>query len=149
MFQFSSARKGGHHSQRAEPLRNTPVCFVTFHSPNRGCYLRWDHEDIDWQRSHCVPVADIDWIEAAGAYANLHIGGKEVLYRASLNELAKRPDPVRFVRVHRSAIVSIESILHLEAISYGEVEAILKDGSRSRISRTYRREPEKRLGQSQ
>ncbi len=95
-----------------------------------------------------VRVADIDWIEAAGVYANLHVGGKELLYRAALNELAERLDPVRFVRVHRSAIVNIESIVHLEPISHGEFEAILKDGSRSRISRTYRRELEKRLGQS-
>jgi two-component system, LytTR family, response regulator len=95
-----------------------------------------------------VRVADIDWIEAAGVYANLHIGGKELLYRAALNELAERLDPVRFVRVHRSAIVNIESILRLEPISHGEFEVILKDGSRSRISRTYRRQLEKRLGQS-
>jgi two-component system LytT family response regulator len=95
-----------------------------------------------------VRVADIDWIEAAGVYANLHIGGKELLYRAALNDLAERLDPVRFVRVHRSAIVNIESILHLEPISHGEFEVILKDGSRSRISRTYRRQLEKRLGQS-
>ena len=95
-----------------------------------------------------VRVVDIDWIEAAGVYANLHIGGKEVLYRAALNELAERLDPVRFIRIHRSAIVNIESILHLEPISHGEFEAILKDGSRSRISRTYRRLLEKRLGQS-
>jgi two-component system LytT family response regulator len=95
-----------------------------------------------------VRVADIDWIEAAGVYANLHIGGKELLYRAALNELAERLDPIRFVRVHRSAIVNIESILRLEPISHGEFELILKDGSRSRISRTYRGQLEKRLGQS-
>jgi two-component system, LytTR family, response regulator len=95
-----------------------------------------------------VRVADIDWIEAAGVYANLHIGGKEVLYRAALNELAGRLDPVRFVRVHRSAIVNVESILRLEPISHGEFEVILKDGSRSKISRTYRSQLEKRLGQS-
>ena len=95
-----------------------------------------------------VRVADIDWIEAAGVYANLHIGGKEVLYRAALNELADRLDPVRFVRVHRSAIVNIESIRCLEPISHGEFSVILKDGSRSRISRTYRSQLEKRLGQS-
>ena len=95
-----------------------------------------------------VRVADIDWIEAAGVYANLHIGGKELLYRAALNELADKLDPVRFVRIHRSAIVNIESILHLEPISHGEFEVILKDGSRPRISRTYRSQLEKRLGQS-
>src|SRR4051794_37651717 len=95
-----------------------------------------------------VRVADIDWIEAAGVYVNLHVAGKELLYRAALNELAGKLDPGRFVRVHRSAIVNIESILQLEPISHGEFEVVLKDGSRSKISRTYRSQLEKRLGQS-
>jgi two-component system LytT family response regulator len=79
---------------------------------------------------------------------NLHVAGKELLYRAALNELAGKLDPVRFIRVHRSAIVNIESILQLEPISHGEFEVVLKNGSRSRISRTYRTQLEKRLGQS-
>ncbi len=95
-----------------------------------------------------IRVADIDWIEAAGVYANLHIGGREVLYRAALNELEAKLDPVRFVRIHRSAIVNMESIQHLEPISHGEFEVVLKDGSRPKISRTYRSQLEKRLGQS-
>src|SRR6185312_5160693 len=81
-----------------------------------------------------VRVADIDWIEAAGVYANLHIGGKEVLYRAALNELAAKLDPRRFVRVHRSALINIESVVQLEPISHGEFEAVLKNGSRTRVS---------------
>ena len=92
-------------------------------------------------------VADIDWIEGAGVYVNLHVGGKELLYRAALNELADCLDPVRFVRVHRSAIVNIDSILELQPISHGEFEIVLKDGHRSRVSITYRVLLEKRLGQ--
>ena len=95
-----------------------------------------------------VRVVDIDWIEAAGVYANLHVAGKEMLYRATLSELAERLDTERFVRVHRSAIVNIESIVQLEPISHGEFEVVLKDGSRSRVSRSYRAQLEKRLGQS-
>jgi two-component system LytT family response regulator len=95
-----------------------------------------------------VKVADIDWIEAAGVYVNLHVGGKESLYRATLNELAERLDPMQFVRVHRSAIVNVESIQQLEAISHGEFEVVLKNGARPRISRTYRAQLEERLGQS-
>jgi two-component system, LytTR family, response regulator len=94
-----------------------------------------------------VRVADIDWIEAAGVYVNLHVGGKELLYRSVLNDLAARLDPRRFVRVHRSAVVNIDSILHLEPISHGEFEVVLKNGCRSRVSRTYRPQLEKRLGQ--
>jgi len=66
-----------------------------------------------------IRVADIDWIEGAGVYANLHIAGKELLYRSALNKLADHLDPMRFVRVHRSAIVNIDSILELQPISHG------------------------------
>jgi two-component system, LytTR family, response regulator len=95
-----------------------------------------------------VRVADIDWIEGAGVYANLHIAGKELFYRSALNELADSLDPMRFVRIHRSAIVNIDSILELQPISHGEFDLVLKDGHRSRVSRTYRVQLEKRLGQS-
>ena len=95
-----------------------------------------------------IRVADIDWIEGAGVYVNLHVAGKEFLYRSTLNELAGHLDPLRFIRVHRSAIVNIDSILQLQPISHGEFEIVLKDGHRSRLSRTYRTQLEKRLGQS-
>jgi two-component system, LytTR family, response regulator len=95
-----------------------------------------------------IRVADIEWIEAAGVYVTLHVGAKEVLYRAALNDLARKLDPMRFVRVHRSAIVNIESVSHLQPISHGELEVVMKSGTRARISRTYRARLEKRLGQS-
>ena len=95
-----------------------------------------------------IRVADIDWIEGAGVYVNLHVAGKELLYRSALNDLAGQIDPMRFVRVHRSIIVNIDSIVELHPISHGEFEIVLKDGHRSRVSRTYRVQLEKRLGQS-
>jgi two-component system LytT family response regulator len=95
-----------------------------------------------------VRAADIDWIEGAGVYVNLHIAGKELLYRSALNELAAHLDPMRFIRVHRSCIVNIECVVELRPISHGEFELVLRDGHRSRVSRTYRTALEKRLGQS-
>jgi two-component system, LytTR family, response regulator len=95
-----------------------------------------------------IRIADIDWIEGAGVYVNLHVAGKELLYRAALNELAARLDPMRFIRVHRSSIINIDSVLELQPISHGEFEIVLKGGHRLRVSRTYRVELEKRLGQS-
>ena len=94
-----------------------------------------------------IRVIDIDWIEAAGVYVTLHVAGKELLYRAALNDLADKLDPRRFVRIHRSALVNIESIVQLEPMSHGEFEAVIKNGSRARVSRTYRALLEKRLGQ--
>jgi two-component system LytT family response regulator len=94
-----------------------------------------------------IRVAEIDWIEAAGVYAHLHVAGQQLLYRATLHELAERLDPRRFVRVHRSAIVNIESIVQLEPISHGEFDVVLKYGARTRVSRSYRAQLENRLGQ--
>jgi two-component system LytT family response regulator len=95
-----------------------------------------------------IRVVEIDWIEAAGVYVNLHVAGKEILYRSALADLAERLDPARFIRVHRSTIVNIESILQLEPISHGEFEVVLKSGARTKISRSYRAQLEERLGQS-
>jgi two-component system LytT family response regulator len=92
-------------------------------------------------------VKDIEWIEASGVYVTLHSSGKELLYRASLTELARTLDPSRFLRIHRSVIVNIDSIVQLEPLSHGEFELLLKGGSRVRVSRTYRATLENRLGQ--
>jgi two-component system, LytTR family, response regulator len=98
--------------------------------------------------THFVQVLEIDWIEAAGVYVNLHVGGRSLLYRAALNQLAESLDPHRFIRVHRSAVVNIDSILRLEPVSHGEFDVILKNGGNARVSRTYRAALERRLGQA-
>jgi len=95
-----------------------------------------------------IKVADIDRVEGAGVYVTLHCGSKEILYRSSLGDLAEKLDPLQFIRIHRSVIVNIDSILHLEPLSHGEFDVVLKNGARSRVSRTYRVLLEKRLGQS-
>ncbi|AJP74424.1 hypothetical protein TS85_10290 [Sphingomonas hengshuiensis] len=89
----------------------------------------------------------IDWIEAAGVYVNVHSQGEAFLCRASLTTVASRLDPFRFVRIHRSSIVNIRSIAALERRSHGEFEVQLQNGDRLMMSRTYRSEVEALLGQ--
>jgi DNA-binding LytR/AlgR family response regulator len=50
-----------------------------------------------------------------------HVAGKEFLNRASLTDLAEKLDSQRFIRIHRSAIVNIESILQLEPAAQGNL----------------------------
>ncbi|GAA0573041.1 LytR/AlgR family response regulator transcription factor [Rhizomicrobium electricum] len=95
-----------------------------------------------------ISIEEIDWIEAANVYVNLHVGPQEFLYRIALSHLATKLDPLRFVRIHRSAIVNIERIKELEPIGQGEFEVVLANGNRLHLSKTYRMELEKRLGQS-
>jgi len=138
--------KTRHNELRIREFGRSVLQMLTARSQTRRCLDRLVVKGSGTTRF--IRVADIDWIEGAGVYVNLHVAGKELLYRSALNELAGRLDPMRFVRVHRSTIVNIDSVLELQPISHGEFEIILKDGHRSRVSRTYRLELEKRLGQS-
>ena len=63
-----------------------------------------------------VDAMEIDWIEAAGDYAGLHVSGKVHLVREPLHQLARRLDPARFVRIHRSTIVCIERVTELDVV---------------------------------
>jgi len=110
---------------------------------------RWDRLVVKTTgATHIVKTTDIDWIEAVGVYVNLYVGGKALLYRSPIHVLADKLDPAHFVRIHRSAIVNLESILRLEPISHGEFDVVLKHGGRTKVSRTYRGQLEKRLGQA-
>jgi two-component system LytT family response regulator len=95
-----------------------------------------------------LPTADVDWIEAAGVYVQLHTKGRKFLHRASLAELEAALDPGRFIRIHRSSIVNILSVRELLPHSHGDYTAVLKDGTRLKLSRSYRPKLETRLRQS-
>jgi two-component system, LytTR family, response regulator len=95
-----------------------------------------------------IRAESIDCIESAGVYVALHVGEERVIHRAALGELVGQLDPRRFVRVHRSTVVNIDSILHLEPATHGEFDLVLRGGHRVHVSRTFRPLLEARLGQS-
>lgn len=91
----------------------------------------------DGSRVTFVRTEEIDWIDAAGNYARLHVGRAIHLLREPLKVLATRLDPERFLRVHRSAIVNLERITSVEPYFHGEYTLTLKDGTRLTSSRTH------------
>jgi two-component system LytT family response regulator len=95
-----------------------------------------------------VKVRQIDWIEADGVYVNVYSGGIVWLHRAALSELESQLDPRQFIRVHRTALVNIESIVSLSRRSHGEFDLLLRDGSHIKVSRLYRSRLEERLMQT-
>ena len=92
-----------------------------------------------------VSVADIDWIEAAGYYACLHVGSDTHILRRSLSELEQDLGDEKFVRIHRSLVVNLERIRGLELQTGGEYEVVLKSRVRLRLSRRYRKRLQDRL----
>jgi two-component system LytT family response regulator len=87
-----------------------------------------------------LDVGEIDWIQAEDYYAAVHALGKRYLLRESLSSLEARLDRTRFVRVHRSAIVSVDRIRELRATGLGEWVVVLRDGTRVPVSRRRREE---------
>lgn len=87
-----------------------------------------------------VPVDDIDWIEGAGDYARLHVGGEQLLSNQRLKVLERQLDPSVFGRVHRSAIVNLTRIRRLSHRSHGDYLAVLQDGTEIKVARS-RRQP--------
>ena len=83
-------------------------------------------------------TSEIDWIEAEDYYACLHVAGKAHLLRRKMADLERDLDPGSFCRIHRSAIVNLDRVRELQMGAGGEYEAVLKDGTRLRVSRRYR-----------
>jgi two-component system LytT family response regulator len=91
-------------------------------------------------------VADIDWVEAAGYYACLHVGSDMHVMRRTLLELERDLGSERFIRIHRSIIVNLERIHGLELQNGGEYEVVLRTQARLRLSRRFRKGLQDRLG---
>ena len=85
-----------------------------------------------------VPASDIEWLEAAENYVNLHVRGHVYPLRSTMTAIEDRLDPLRFVRVHRSYIVNLDFLERIEPLDTGDARLLLKDGTRIPCSRRYR-----------
>jgi hypothetical protein len=85
-----------------------------------------------------VPALDIEFLEAAENYVNLHVRGRVYPLRSTMSAIQDRLDPARFVRVHRSYIVNLDFLDQIEPLDTGDARLLLKNGSRIPCSRRYR-----------
>jgi two-component system LytT family response regulator len=85
-----------------------------------------------------LSVGEIDWIEAAGNYARIWMGGRGYLLREPLRRLELRVRAHGFLRAHRRALVRLDCIRELQSTRTGELVANLGNGVRIPISRRRR-----------
>jgi len=81
-----------------------------------------------------IKAADIDWIESAGNYVIVHAGSERHIIRETMVALEHELSPENFVRLNRSLIVNIASIVELEAQGPGEYHALLKGSKRANVT---------------
>jgi two-component system, LytTR family, response regulator len=91
-------------------------------------------------------IEEVDWLESAGNYVRLHIGGECYLLRETMSGIEERLDPQQFLRVHRTAIINLDRLRELQPTSHGEYLVILHDDTRLTLSRVYRDRVEPLLG---
>ncbi len=84
-----------------------------------------------------VDIEDVDWMEAAENYVQLHSGRARHLVHVAMNTLEKSLDPEMFVRIHRSVIVNIQRIREMQPALHGEYVITLENGVRLQSGRVY------------
>lgn len=84
-----------------------------------------------------VPVDQIDWIDSAENYLQLHVGDRAHLARGTLKEAEEELDPARFARIHRSTIVAIDRVQSVRRHESGVHLVQLRTGAKLRSSRQY------------
>jgi two-component system LytT family response regulator len=97
------------------------------------------------RRVSWVEINDVEWIEAADYYAQVHAHGRTHLVREPLQKLEARFGK-GFLRVHRSALVNVARIERLERLEGGELIVVLHSGTRVPVSRSRRAQVARELG---
>ncbi len=87
---------------------------------------------------HLVPIADIDWVDAAGDYMCVHAAGQTHIMRITMKQLEAMLNPALFRRIHRSTIININRVEKLQSQLNGEFLLTLNCGAQLKMSRSYK-----------
>jgi two-component system LytT family response regulator len=93
-------------------------------------------------RDRIVPVsaADIERLEAADDYVDVHTKARSYLVYLTLNDFERRLDPERFIRVHRAHIVNLDFVKQLVPYDGSRMQVEMRDGTKILASRTRSKE---------
>jgi two-component system LytT family response regulator len=84
-----------------------------------------------------LDVEEVDWIRAAENYVELHVGRTSHMLHVTMSALERSLDPEAFIRIHRSVIVNVAQVRHVESGAHGDFLVTLRDGLRLQSGRTY------------
>ena len=84
-----------------------------------------------------LKVEELEWIESAGNYVNLHLKGRVYPLRSTMERFIEDVVHQGFARTHRSYAVSVDFIEAIEAPSGQSGEVVLKNGQRIPLSKRY------------
>jgi two-component system LytT family response regulator len=83
-----------------------------------------------------IKVEHVSRFEADGDYVAILTGGKRYLIYVNIGDLAERLDGGRFIRIHRSHIINLDSVAAIAPYDATRMEVRMSDGARVIASRT-------------
>jgi len=90
----------------------------------------------DREQVHVIAIEQVECIEAQGDYLAIHADGKCHLKPQRISEIEEQLDATRFLRVHRSFIISLAHLQAIERPGPDRHAARLRSGKRVPISRS-------------
>lgn len=92
----------------------------------------------DGARVTLIELGQIAWVEAAGNYVEIHVGGATHLSRGTLAAFEEKLASRGFVRIHRSRLINRARIAAFKPTPSGDLEITLDDGRVVAGSRRFR-----------
>ena len=83
-----------------------------------------------------IPSEQIKWLEAQDDYVMIHTEKDKYLKNKTMKYFEKHLDPNSFVRIHRSHLISIDFIQHLEQTEKDNYNVFLKNEQQLPVSKT-------------
>ena len=92
---------------------------------------------VDRGATHVVRVADIEWLQSADNYVYVHLQGRSLLMRRTLEALLADLGPA-FARTHRGAAVALARVQSLRPRGKSDATVVLQSGAEAPCSRQHR-----------
>lgn len=93
-----------------------------------------------------LPIAQIEWVEAARDYVLLHTSTRSHIHRISMTALEQLLDPQLLTRVHRSTFIRPALVKAVQRLGKGLIALEMEDGAIVQVGPSYVRVVLDRLG---
>jgi two-component system LytT family response regulator len=86
-----------------------------------------------------IALNDVEYFKVAGNYVEVHVNGKTLMQRSTIDKMAGSLSSGRFLRVHRSAIANTQFVTQIVTDGKGHRTLVMVNGDRIAVSNTYKR----------
>lgn len=93
-----------------------------------------------------LPVAQIEWVEAARDYVLFHTPTRSYIHRTSMAALERLFDPAQLMRVHRSTFIRPALVKAVQRLGKGLIALEMEAGAVVQVGPSYARAVLERLG---